>query len=1073
MNPNTLLQTLEPLTHQARMRQMVEIGRQSRNNKDLTSTLNRLAQGDFYQRYLALQACYGSRNIELINQSLSDRSRKLRSLAIRLIVLYGDDEQLIAALQVIPTKQRSHLLKKSLKHRRYKVIERYLTDLAIANSEELSKYLSFGSAEFVTNYIEVLLHRSSDDDWRRLARSHPLIAAGILLQQVETITEFDPRLRYYVNAALPELVERCPKPALNLCRALLRTTSINQINLQPIVAKCWNEVAEIVLQSEDLANCNFEKVARKLDWHLLSALIEKGYLHNPHLWLSKLEPEKRSQLYTSYNTRWRNSDGVLETALTQSLPRAQREQEARLHLNLPILATRLSQRLPYAAFLPWDEAWNTLNPFVQNPDPEIRAIALKALVETVRFERSATSDLLQKILARRNEQDPIRGTIMGAMANLPPGMWQTERLPNLTQIIQDALNAADLSYATASSVERFIVRLLPFHPAWAAQQLALIVKVRGQLSFYNLGSRLSNSQVRAIAPQLLPIFQAWADRERARNIVTVAQCFGIRLKVFDGLVELLEQVIGLRCADWVATSGLQVLETYHRIRLETLIPALIAQDRSWITQWVVQKYLHRHRQDLLTPFLERRAYKGRFSTGNTYLVLSVADGFHRWTANQQQKFSETLVAVTRDSWQDQNSLFQVMDQLGNLQNVPPTRLTQLAHRENTQLAVRDRALRVLARRDNGDGIPVLLEAMEDDRARIAIYALRTAILAMSPQNAIALLQTIPSEKVTVAKEVIRLMGEFTTENAYQQLLAWNKKQLHRDVRVALLRAFWAHLERDETWVIFQQAAISTDSAISTMVGRIPSNSLSTSSQTKLLNLLATLLQHPDPLVRIDVLRRCVSLPVADPMRQLQSPLIQRLTSIFPDESLAAAQAFFATYSGVDVEVVATTVQKILPDRRSLQTTINALQSQAQWRRSQLLPTIRAVLAVLTTDSLVSSLSWKLAIAALPPAELIDFAKSSIQTLLPETLWYAVTAISQLTSYYKLNDLITLETALLAQEDAGLRRLALAALVAQVQVDGWNSDRRLRLTQYQNDPVAFVAAAAQFIFPPLEMDAIAD
>ncbi len=1028
MNPKTLLQTLEPLTHQARMQQMVAIGKQSRDNRDLAGTLARLARGDFYDRYMALQSCFGSENIELINQSLSDRSRKLRSLALRLIVLFGDDDQLIAALQIIPTKQRSHLLKKSLKHGRYQVIERYLEELAIANPEELSKYLAFGSTEFVTNHIEVLLHRSSDDDWRKLAYFHPLIAAQTLLQQAETITEFDPRLRYYVSAALPELAERCPKPALNLCRALLRTTSITQINLQLLVDKCWNEVAEIVLQSEDRPNWDFSsKVAHKLDWHLLPALIEKGYLQYPASWLSKLTPEKRSQLYTAYNTRWRDNNGVLAVELIQSLPRTQRENEARLHLNLPILATRLSQRLPYAAFLPWDEAWNTLKTFVQNPDPEIRAIALKTLIETVRFERHRTSDLLQKIIARRNEQELIRAVILSAMASLPPGLWKTEHLPDLTQIILDALNAADLSYSTERWAELFIIQVLPFHPLWAAQQLALIVKVRGRISFYNLGSRLSNAQVREIAPQLLPIFQAWADRERASNIVTVAQCFGIRLKVFDGLVTLLEQVIELRCADWVAYSGLQVLDSYHRMRLQTLIPALIAQDRSWITQWVVQKYLHRHRQDLLTPFLERRAYKGRFSTGNTYLVLSVTDGFHRWTANQQQKFAETLVTVTRDRGQDQISLFRVMDQLGNLQNVPPTRLIQLAQRKNTQLAVRDRALRVLARRDNGDGIPVLLEAMEDDRARIAIYALRTAILAMSPQNAIALLQTIPSEKVTVAKEVIRLMGEFTTENAYQQLLSWNNKELHRDVRVALLRAFWTHLERDETWVIFQQAAISNDSAISTMVARIPSDSLSSFSQAKLLTLLATLLQHPDPLVRIDVLRRCVSLPVADPMRQLQQPLLQRLTSAFPDESLTAAQAFFATYSGVDAEVVAAMVQKILPDRRSLKTIIDALQTEVQWRRNQLLPTVRAVLRVLAIDPLVSSIRWKLAIASLPPVELIDFAKSSIQNLLPETLWYAVTAIRQLTSHYELNDLITLETALLTHEDARLRRLALALL----------------------------------------------
>ena len=130
---------------------MVQIGRQSRDNKALASTLNQLAQGDFYQRCLSLQACYGSQNIELINQSLSDSSCRIRSLALGLMVLFGDDNQLIAGLEAIPTKQRSPLLKKLLKKRRYAVIERYLTNLAIANPEELSKFLSFGSTEFVTS----------------------------------------------------------------------------------------------------------------------------------------------------------------------------------------------------------------------------------------------------------------------------------------------------------------------------------------------------------------------------------------------------------------------------------------------------------------------------------------------------------------------------------------------------------------------------------------------------------------------------------------------------------------------------------------------------------------------------------------------------------------------------------------------------------------------------------------------------------------------------------------------------------------------------------------------------------
>ena len=57
-----------------------------------------------------------------------------------------------------------------------------------------------------------------------------------------------------------------------------------------------------------------------------------------------------------------------------------------------------------------------------------------------------------------------------------------------------------------------------------------------------------------------------------------------------------------------------------------------------------------------------------------------------------------------------------------------TRLIELASISITpHEAVRDRALRALAKLDDGQGIPVLLSALEDARARIAIYALRKSL----------------------------------------------------------------------------------------------------------------------------------------------------------------------------------------------------------------------------------------------------------------------------------------------------------------------------------------------------------
>ena len=100
---------------------------------------------------------------------------------------------------------------------------------------------------------------------------------------------------------------------------------------------------------------------------------------------------------------------------------------------------------------------------------------------------------------------------------------------------------------------------------------------------------------------------------------------------------------------YIASGILQLIARQFRAELPVLIPALVREDPSWITQGTVLDFLHRHRQDLLTPFLGQRAYRGRFSTGRTRHVLPLTSGFWRWTPTQQASFggyiAETRIAL--------------------------------------------------------------------------------------------------------------------------------------------------------------------------------------------------------------------------------------------------------------------------------------------------------------------------------------------------------------------------------------------------------------------------------------------
>jgi hypothetical protein len=470
---------------------------------------------------------------------------------------------------------------------------------------------------------------------------------------------------------------------------------------------------------------------------------------------------------------------------------------------------------------------------------------------------------------------------------------------------------------------------------------------------------------------------------------------------------------------------------------------------------------------LLTPYLSQQAYKGRFSTGNTFIVLPFTTGFVRWTPAQQAIFAETLSRVAGDTVRDSPAVIGTIWQLAGLMAVPPTRLITLA--SDARPTVRDTALRALGQLDAGQGIPTLLEALGDDRARIAIYALRHALLEMPPTQALSILRNVSMAKVTVAKEVIRLIGDLKIEEAYQFLLALGERNdLHRDVQVALLRALWVYLERPTTWPLLERAAISTDPAIATAVGRIPADHLSPDIQAKLSALIATLLQHPGPLVRIAVLRRCIELPLSDHERVLHSPLLTALTSELPDEYIVAAQAIFATYAGREAELIAAIIPKIVEKRRILQTTIQALKSALHGSRRQFLPIAVAVLAALESDPLTAALQLELAIRALDLDELAKFLIKLATTndyLHAEALMSGVSSLEQLASFRTdASELLVLETSLANQPDARLRRLALAALVAQAKTpSGWDEARRDRLRSYRQDSTVLVAAAAQFIF----------
>jgi hypothetical protein len=209
---------------------------------------------------------------------------------------------------------------------------------------------------------------------------------------------------------------------------------------------------------------------------------------------------------------------------------------------------------------------------------------------------------------------------------------------------------------------------------------------------------------------------------------------------------------------------------------------------------VIHWHMHARRQDLLGPFLGNRVISGRFATGKTAWLLPFRDGFFRWTPPQNVTFANQPRPHRPRPRARHPDVWRCLAVLAAMDSAPMDALAAAA--SDTRPAVQEKAIRVMGRCDRGQCVSTLIACLDDARARIAIYGLRRALRDMVPRTALHLLGGVPLRKVTVAKEVVRLLGELRLDAAYERLVELDAGDLHRDVRIAMLRALWDHLDRE-------------------------------------------------------------------------------------------------------------------------------------------------------------------------------------------------------------------------------------------------------------------------------------
>ena len=932
MTVGELLQALETLPHTGRVRTMIDLGR--RKDAESQALIATLEAGGFYERFMALYACFGSQDREHVLRALADQSRIIRGLALRLLPLVCDDEQLQQTLNTAQAELYLPLLWKLRQRKQQAAIDALLERLAAQDNMKFCQVLPFGSPALVGRFAERFRQEATQSEWTRLARFHPVIALDLLHQWASASVAQDATLLHYVNALLPLLAQASGERAFDLVQTMRRMVQLNQLRLQPLVQQYPSELADLVAQEKTWLSISFTGVVDRLTVSQIMDL----YIHHTAMigwyysWVRQLSPEKRLAVFQAGERRFRHK-GALPKEIVENLPRALREQEASKALSRPHLTP--TEQLNYAALLPWAEALKQLEPLLHTNDTGIRQRALQALIQTVKYQRSHLADALTLLRTYRTEHDPVRRVMLQGLTYLPLSIWQEAHLSDLAEIIRHGLNDVGLSPETLKAITALLIKLLPVHPDWSAAQLATVLRERG-LSPAATGERaallaLSDEQALHLLDALLPMMHIWMEEEKEDSILQVARWFSPYEPAFAVVLPLLEDLLQRTRSPQTAEAILAIIARRQFDHLQTLIPALVQADASWITLASVSEYLFRHRQDVLSPFLRFQPYAGRWTTGRKRFLFPLPRRFAGGTAQQQETFALALMEIITDDTQESKAITQAVKTLLLLPAIPQTRLAVLANDSNS--VVRTTALFALGRLDNGQGLPTLIEALQDTRARIAIPALRSFLGKMPSDQALAIIRSIPMNRVTIAKERVRLTGELASEEAYLELLALERRKLHRDVRTVLVRTLATYVASPATWPILEEAARSAD--VETAMAALPRDvspqqydeTVQGETETveqHILRLMLLLLNHPESRVRLAALRSGW-LPIQDQQRLLLSRALELLRSSSSIESQAAARAIVTICRENDGLIIAQALRNLLPNRRLLLTLKDAFQ----------------------------------------------------------------------------------------------------------------------------------------------------
>jgi hypothetical protein len=680
--------------------------------------------------------------------------------------------------------------------------------------------------------------------------------------------------------------------------------------------------------------------------------------------------------------------GALQSALLADelldlAPRAMAADVARRQRSRPEVAANPLRAAALCKYMPYDEAAPILLAIATSSNEAgVRGLALQLMVRSAGRHRRADEVLhraLETLDRIRNEQDPVRGLVMQAWAQVPASRFTAACAPWLVKLANHIVDARDTSALTRSMLHLLASRVLTSalverNEALVEAALAMMRKSAGADGVLSFSFRDVDIPVEAV-PVLLthmgPLVEAGLQRGRPDLLLSLVRALGRRAYGHEQLNKWLWDVVKSgKTHD--AGAAAELLLQAPRTRDEFAHNLMHLDATHVMVCPTLQAHINHRRQDWLSPLLDIDVpLRGKFADKRSRWTWRLLDRLWWFSPEQQALMMKMTARVADDTKQYAWSRASAIAARACIPCASPADLSSWI--ASNDVVVVEAALHALSVLDDPSRSPaVLLDFMEGDRARVAAYSLARTLHACNPHASKQVLHTVLHKpaKLTARKEALRLAGSLRLEGAIDLVTPYLSATTHKDLRIAAGHALRQLLEDPRVIQLLSSLATSPDSDGPRSLLEAARTTIDPAHRKAYVQLLLQCAQHEDVRVR-DVAYNVLPTWILNDAQGIVACLVRGILNL-NDFAWGQAARAFAQVVAIDtphmLQLAALATMTSGPQRdevglQRLNHVVDAIAAVPREQRMMAQFRLRALALALRPHALVTDLSVRLELAA--------------------------------------------------------------------------------------------------------------